>query len=223
MGVIIALTAASVDADPGAESVLEARVENTGQVVDRILIDVLGAAKEWAEVDSPHLNLHVLDPHHPAAAGRHPGHRCAGGERGALYGLRQTPRRQLCSLRDARLRAGPDRPGRGAAGARRIPPAPGRGDGRRRARPSDHGDGRGRSGAAVRVAGPYQGTDSAEPDPADPGRCRRAVPITGQGIRRDRGGAGQRSGRRTAQAGRARSRVPGTAEVSPPRAAPTRR
>lgn len=57
MGVIIALTAASVDADPGAESVLEARVENTGQVVDRILIDVLGAAKEWAEVDSPQLNL----------------------------------------------------------------------------------------------------------------------------------------------------------------------
>lgn len=57
MGVIIALTAASLDADPGAESVLEARVENTGQVVDRILIDVLGVAKEWAEVDSPQLNL----------------------------------------------------------------------------------------------------------------------------------------------------------------------
>lgn len=52
-----ALEASTVTADPGAETSCQVTVRNTGMVVDRVLLDVLGAAKEWASVEPGQLNL----------------------------------------------------------------------------------------------------------------------------------------------------------------------
>ncbi|MFD8721259.1 putative Ig domain-containing protein [Streptomyces sp. NPDC059629] len=47
----------AVEVVPGEEAVCVLRVENTGMVVDRILLDVLGEAAEWADVEPAQANL----------------------------------------------------------------------------------------------------------------------------------------------------------------------
>lgn len=57
MGVIAALEGSTIEAAPGAEVSCEVLVRNTGMVVDRVLLDVLGDANEWATVEPDQLNL----------------------------------------------------------------------------------------------------------------------------------------------------------------------
>jgi hypothetical protein len=57
VGVAVSLDSAVVDAEPGAETAFDIRVENTGVVVDAILLDVLGDAREWARAEPSQLNL----------------------------------------------------------------------------------------------------------------------------------------------------------------------
>jgi hypothetical protein len=57
MGVIAALEGSSIEAAPGAEASCEVLVRNTGMVVDRVLLDVLGDANEWATVEPDQLSL----------------------------------------------------------------------------------------------------------------------------------------------------------------------
>lgn len=57
VGVTVSLDSAVVDAEPGAETAFDIRVENTGVVVDAILLDVLGDAREWARAEPAQLNL----------------------------------------------------------------------------------------------------------------------------------------------------------------------
>lgn len=47
----------AVEVKPGAEAACTVRVENTGSVVDGILLDVLGDAGEWASVEPAEVNL----------------------------------------------------------------------------------------------------------------------------------------------------------------------
>ena len=47
----------AVEVVPGQEAVCALRVENTGMVVDRVLLDVLGEAAEWARVEPAQVNL----------------------------------------------------------------------------------------------------------------------------------------------------------------------
>lgn len=47
----------AVEAAPGAETGFDFRVENTGMVVDSILLDVLGETREWSEIRPAQLNL----------------------------------------------------------------------------------------------------------------------------------------------------------------------
>ncbi|WP_329215705.1 putative Ig domain-containing protein [Streptomyces sp. NBC_01485] len=47
----------AVEVVPGEEAVCVLRVENTGMVVDRVLLDVLGEAAEWARVEPAQANL----------------------------------------------------------------------------------------------------------------------------------------------------------------------
>ncbi|GGN27872.1 putative Ig domain-containing protein [Streptomyces fuscichromogenes] len=47
----------AVEVVPGEEAVCLLRVENTGMVVDRVLLDVLGEAAEWASVEPAQANL----------------------------------------------------------------------------------------------------------------------------------------------------------------------
>ncbi|MFJ9558589.1 putative Ig domain-containing protein [Streptomyces fuscichromogenes] len=47
----------AVEVVPGEEAVCVLRVENTGMVVDRVLLDVLGEAAEWASVEPAQANL----------------------------------------------------------------------------------------------------------------------------------------------------------------------
>jgi pyruvate/2-oxoglutarate dehydrogenase complex dihydrolipoamide acyltransferase (E2) component len=57
VGVAVSLDSTIVDAEPGAETAFDIRVENTGMVVDAILLDVLGDAREWARAEPAQLNL----------------------------------------------------------------------------------------------------------------------------------------------------------------------
>jgi hypothetical protein len=47
----------NVKVEPGGESSCQLHVENRGMVVDRVLVDVLGDAREWATVEPEQLNL----------------------------------------------------------------------------------------------------------------------------------------------------------------------
>jgi len=47
----------TVEAVPGEQATCVLRVENTGMVVDRVLVDVLGKAAEWARVEPAQVNL----------------------------------------------------------------------------------------------------------------------------------------------------------------------
>lgn len=57
MGVIASIDSTSVIAEPGAETSFTVRVRNTGMVVDQVLLDVLGDAREWAAVEPAQLNM----------------------------------------------------------------------------------------------------------------------------------------------------------------------
>jgi hypothetical protein len=57
MGVIASIDAASVTAEPGAETSCTVRVRNTGMVVDQVLLDILGDAKPWTTVEPAALNM----------------------------------------------------------------------------------------------------------------------------------------------------------------------
>jgi hypothetical protein len=57
VGVIASIDSASVAAEPGAEVSSVVRIQNTGMVVDHILLDVIGTAKSWATVEPAELNL----------------------------------------------------------------------------------------------------------------------------------------------------------------------
>jgi hypothetical protein len=57
MGVIASIDAASVTAEPGAETSCTVRVRNTGMVVDQVLLDILGDAKPWTTVEPAQLNM----------------------------------------------------------------------------------------------------------------------------------------------------------------------
>jgi hypothetical protein len=57
VGVIASIDSASVAAEPGAEVSSVVRIQNTGMVVDHILLDVLGDAKSWVTVEPAELNL----------------------------------------------------------------------------------------------------------------------------------------------------------------------
>ncbi len=48
---------ATVEVKPGAEATCSVRIENTGSVVDGILLDVLGDAGEWTSVEPAEVNL----------------------------------------------------------------------------------------------------------------------------------------------------------------------
>lgn len=59
MGVAVAFLddSATVEVTPGKEAACVVRVENTGAVVDSILLDVLGDAADWASVEPAQVNL----------------------------------------------------------------------------------------------------------------------------------------------------------------------
>ena len=59
MGVSVVFEGGSdaVDVVPGQEAVQVLRVENTGMVVDRVLVDVLGDAADWAHIEPAQVNL----------------------------------------------------------------------------------------------------------------------------------------------------------------------
>lgn len=57
MGVVATIESVTLSVDPGAETACEVRVRNTGQVVDRVLLDVVGDAADWSTVEPPQLNL----------------------------------------------------------------------------------------------------------------------------------------------------------------------
>jgi hypothetical protein len=57
MGADASLTPAVVPVRPGGEAEAELSVRNTGGVVDRFSVEILGAAAAWAECDPPTLSL----------------------------------------------------------------------------------------------------------------------------------------------------------------------
>jgi hypothetical protein len=57
VGVVATIENVTLSVDPGAETACDVRIRNTGQVVDRVLLDVLGDAAEWTKVEPPQLNL----------------------------------------------------------------------------------------------------------------------------------------------------------------------
>ncbi|MBV9445489.1 MAG: hypothetical protein JO345_06285 [Streptosporangiaceae bacterium] len=57
MAVSVALENASIEAQPGEQAACNVLVRNTGLVVDRILLDVLGDASGWAKVEPAELSL----------------------------------------------------------------------------------------------------------------------------------------------------------------------
>lgn len=57
VGVAVSLDSAVIEAAPGAQTAFTFRVENTGMVVDSMVLDVLGDAKEWARAEPATLNL----------------------------------------------------------------------------------------------------------------------------------------------------------------------
>ncbi|HEY1918026.1 MAG TPA: hypothetical protein VGH27_20830 [Streptosporangiaceae bacterium] len=57
MGVSVAFERTSLDVEPGQEAACSIQVRNTGAVVDRVLLDVLGQARPWASAEPPVLSL----------------------------------------------------------------------------------------------------------------------------------------------------------------------
>ncbi len=59
MGVAVTFAddSAAVEAEPGSQASCSVRIENTGAVVDGVLLDVLGRAAEWASVEPAEVNL----------------------------------------------------------------------------------------------------------------------------------------------------------------------
>jgi hypothetical protein len=57
VGVVASIENVALEVDPGAETSCDVRVRNTGMVVDRVTLEVLGEAAGWAEVQPPQLNL----------------------------------------------------------------------------------------------------------------------------------------------------------------------
>lgn len=57
VGVVATIETVTLDVDPGGEVSSEVRIRNTGMVVDRVLLEVLGAAADWAVIEPPQLNL----------------------------------------------------------------------------------------------------------------------------------------------------------------------
>lgn len=57
VGVIASVDSAALAVEPGAEVSRDVRVQNTGMVVDQILLDVLGEAQPWATIQPKQLNL----------------------------------------------------------------------------------------------------------------------------------------------------------------------
>jgi hypothetical protein len=57
VGVSITLVTPATTVEPGAEAVVEARLRNTGAVVDEFTLDVLGDTAAWATVEPPTLSL----------------------------------------------------------------------------------------------------------------------------------------------------------------------
>lgn len=59
MGVAVTFTDddATVEVEPGGQATCLVRVENTGMVVDSVLLDILGDAAEWATIEPAEVNL----------------------------------------------------------------------------------------------------------------------------------------------------------------------
>jgi hypothetical protein len=57
MGVNVTFDRASLQVQPGQQESCQVLVHNTGAVVDRVLLDVLGEARSWASADPPELSL----------------------------------------------------------------------------------------------------------------------------------------------------------------------
>ena len=57
VGVVATIENVTLEVDPGGQVSSDVRVRNTGMVVDRIVLEVLGAAAGWAEIEPPQLNL----------------------------------------------------------------------------------------------------------------------------------------------------------------------
>ena len=59
MGVAVTFDddSAAVEVEPGSQASCSARIENTGSVVDGVLLDVLGEAADWASVEPAEVNL----------------------------------------------------------------------------------------------------------------------------------------------------------------------
>jgi hypothetical protein len=57
MSVLVTLEPTAVEVDPGATQDVVVRVRNTGQIVDRFVLDVLGEAAAWASVTPASLSL----------------------------------------------------------------------------------------------------------------------------------------------------------------------
>jgi hypothetical protein len=57
MGVSVAFDQASIEVQPGQQASCNVQVRNTGSVVDRVLLDVLGEARDWVVADPAELSL----------------------------------------------------------------------------------------------------------------------------------------------------------------------
>jgi hypothetical protein len=57
----VALSAESLEVEPGAEAVCTVTVRNTGNVIDQVTVDVVGPAAAWSVVEPPVLNLYPGD------------------------------------------------------------------------------------------------------------------------------------------------------------------
>ncbi|HEX5406204.1 MAG TPA: hypothetical protein VFX16_28335 [Pseudonocardiaceae bacterium] len=57
MGVVATIENVTLVVDPGDQVSSDVRVRNTGMVVDRVVLEVLGDAAGWAEIEPPQLNL----------------------------------------------------------------------------------------------------------------------------------------------------------------------
>jgi len=61
MGVSVTLSDVTLDVVPGDEAVCTVTVRNTGNVIDQIGVDVVGAAAAWSVVEPPVLNIYPGD------------------------------------------------------------------------------------------------------------------------------------------------------------------
>jgi hypothetical protein len=85
----VALSAESLEVEPGAEAVCTVTVRNTGNVIDQVTVDVVGPAAAWSVVEPAVLNLYPGDAGEVRVHLRPP--RAAQPAAGALrYGVRAT-------------------------------------------------------------------------------------------------------------------------------------